>query len=439
MKKGFGHRFQKSDLDEWLEKDKRIDLTLPQEYRKGLQCISPIDMSRAGGNDVMAKAKSKRRQFPYGRVYLRKGCKHWTIDYQDTQGNRIQKVVKGCDTENKAWEALIKAKHGRKQESSKAEDFTFEQYAKRFLKSYSMKRKDSWRSDKKYLESRLIPFFGTMQVNEIKPEHVLKFVDEEFSDEVKKSTINRYLQLLRRMMNVAQDFGYEIKQNPVRPSMLYDESQYRRDRVLSEEEESLLLNEAAPHLKAILKFALQTGCRLQEILSLKKSDISLSDETITIRPEVNKTKKLDVIPMSSETRILLEQLVEENQGRSEFVFTYYDRKIKKIRQVKSIKVAFGNACKRANITAFQFRDCRRTYASRLHEQGVDPLIIQRLLRHSSFKISEQVYIQSNLKMMKEAVSRLSNPEKNTPQTNLFVTKSVTFSKGKPVFPLEMMN
>jgi len=88
--------------------------------------------------------------------------------------------------------------------------------------------------------------------------------------------------------------------------------------------------------------------------------------------------------------------------------------------VKSIKKGFVRARNAAGIEDFQFRDTRRTFSSRLNEQGVDPLIIQRLLRHSSFKISEQVHIQSNLKMMKEAMEKLNQNHTKDPKKGNFV-------------------
>lgn len=107
-------------------------------------------------------------------------------------------------------------------------------------------------------------------------------------------------------------------------------------------------------------------------------------------------------------------LIEENGGRSPFVFNYSDFRTGEYRPIRSIQHAFQAACRRASIEELQFRDLRRTCATRLHEAGVDPLVIQRVLRHSSFKISEEVYIQSSLtllrKALKEADSKISGKQ-----------------------------
>ncbi len=130
----------------------------------------------------------------------------------------------------------------------------------------------------------------------------------------------------------------------------------------------------------------------------------MKKDTITIQPEINKTGKLDCIPLPCYLKEMLRKLIKESGGRTEHVFNYNDPRTGEYRPVSSIQHGFQAACRRAKIKGLQFRDLRRTFGTRLHQNGVDPLIIQRLLRHSSFKISEQVYIQSNLKMMREAVN-----------------------------------
>ena len=245
-------------------------------------------------------------------------------------------------------------------------------------------------------------------MSEITPEYVDEFIEKREKDNVKSSTINKHLQVLRKMINLAIDNGsYRIGKNPVRPYHFSNEAEFRRTRVLSYEEEKRLMREAPTHLKSIIQFALQTGCRLQEILRLRIEDVDLSSDIITIRPENNKTGKKDIIPIPQNLKKLLKDLIIENSSRSEFVFNYHDRVKKQFRPLKSVKGGFSLACRKAEINNFQFRDLRRTFGTRLHQNGVDPLIIQRLLRHSSFKISEQVYIQSSMKMMKDAVETLT--------------------------------
>lgn len=60
------------------------------------------------------------------------------------------------------------------------------------------------------------------------------------------------------------------------------------------------MEHALVHLKSIIKYAMLTGCRLQEILQFRKDDIDWEKEIITIRPEINKCRRLDKIPIYDE-------------------------------------------------------------------------------------------------------------------------------------------
>ncbi len=240
------------------------------------------------------------------------------------------------------------------------------------------------------------------------------------------------------MMNLADDYGYEVEKNPVRSFHFTSESENQRTRVLTPEEEGKLMKEAASHVKPIIQIALQTGMRLQEILRMRVEDLDFEQEIITIRAENHKTGRMDLIPLPHSLKSLLKQLIIENGERTSYIFNYLDPRTNEFRPVKSIQHAFQAARRRAGIEALQFRDLRRTFGTRLHQRGVDPLIIQRLLRHSSFKISEQVYIQSGLKMMKEALNRTMELDKKVEMEHIWNTKKSS-EKNTSVINLFSLN
>ncbi|MCJ7581742.1 MAG: tyrosine-type recombinase/integrase [Candidatus Aminicenantes bacterium] len=162
--------------------------------------------------------------------------------------------------------------------------------------------------------------------------------------------------------------------------------------------------------------------RLKEILRLKISDVDLGSETITIRPENNKTGKLDAIPIRLKMRSIFERLKAENNGRSPFVFNYKDPGTGELRQIRTCQHAFEGARRRAKIKGLEFRDLQRTCATRLHEACVDPLIASRLIRHSSAKISAEVYIQSSMNQMKKAMEEADQEQGKThPSQPIFGT------------------
>lgn len=414
-RKGLGIRFKKEEIEKWLSESSNYTSQtefLPKSKQLDIS-IKEYDKLYLEGDSAVAK---KRQRWNYGRkgVFLRKlkSGLSWCIWYYDENGKIKKMTVQGATCREDAIAAMesklrnvFSKRYGIKQKTIK-----FKNFAAIYLEKYAKPKKRSWKTDEKFLKSQLIPFFSEIELSEITPEHVSDFVAKRKNEGVKGSTINKHLQVLGKMMNLADDYGYKVEKNPVRSFHFSNEAENRRKRVLSHDEEELLMKKAAPHLKPIIQIALETGMRLQEILRLRVEDVDFSQDIITIRPDNNKTGKMDLIPLPSSMKDLLRKLIRENGGRTEFVFNYLDPRNGEFRPISSIRHAFQGTCRRADIKNLQFRDLRRTYGTRLHQKGVDPLIIQRLLRHSSFKISEQVYIQSSMKMMKEVLKKVEEKQ-----------------------------
>lgn len=435
IRKSFGLRFRPQDLEKWINQS-RQGVSLSNRIISQALTFSPPGYKKDSGGGELPKGKTKTRLvYNNGAIFKRKtksGKVRFYCEFYDEYNNRKRKVIKNAACWEEAKIALDDEVSRASQRSSgtgRNDKIKFMQFALEiYLEKYAKVRKRSWRSDQRYLECKLLPHFGDIELVKINREHVQDFISGRLKDGVKKSSINRELQVMRRIMSLAiDDYDYPIRKNPVKQSDLFNEEEYRRTRILSEEEEYRLMREAAPHLKAIIEFALQTGCRLQEILKLKIIDLDFENDYIIVRAENNKTCKTDLIPMNLQLKELLLDLVKTNKGRSEFVFNYYDPYKDELRPISTIQRSFTSACRRAGIKGLQWRDLRRSYSTRLHQMGIDPLIIQRLLRHSSFKTSEQVYIQSNMKQMKEAVNLLDEririkPENDEDLSRIWPTK-----------------
>jgi len=414
-------RFRESDIKKYLD-DRTIKPSVPPIMPPFRLIDSPRcdKKKRKGGNSAVSKKKQRWNYgHGFGGIFIRRtsrGEEKYYIWFYDENGKRQRKVIRGATSKEQAELALYTEVHkafdrkfGNKNEEKR---ISFCDFAKQYLESFAKSKKKSWRSDRSYLNRHLIPFFGKMDLSEISPLHVQNFIAKEREAGSRKNSINRYLQIMRRMINLAQEYGYKIDKNPVRQKDLFNEAEFRRTRVLSYEEEKTLLEEASEHLKPIIQYALLTGCRLQEILGLRKGDIDFKKGIIVIRPEINKTGKRDMILIHSELESFLKSHLKEN-GKTDYVFTYMDPSTNEVKPLKYISKGFQKACRRADINDLQFRDLRTTCATRWHEKGIDPLIISRaVLRHSSFKMSEQFYIHSSIEHMREALNGTHTGQKS---------------------------
>ena len=152
-----------------------------------------------------------------------------------------------------------------------------------------------------------------------------------------------------------------------------------------EQLKSLLESMKDPWLKEIVIFAVMTGTRLGEITNVKWDDVNLINRMITIRSSNAyqvKGGKLRVIPMN-ETLVRLLEAKEPKQG---IVF-----KGKRGGRANGNFVSenFREAIRKNGFDRrLHFHSLRHTFASLLVTNGTSLYQVQRLLGHSSTKMTE---------------------------------------------------
>jgi len=367
------------------------------------------------------------------------------IEFYNENDIRTRKVVKNAQTVEEAKAALVREAqrtHDFKYGIRRKEKIRFKDFAEIYIRNYAIVKKRSWRSDQKYLNAQLIPFFGARELSEITSLHVNQFIAKRKSDNVKNSTINRELTVLKKMLSLAIEWNFEIENNPVKKGNYFSEEEFKRDRVLSYEEEKRLFQAAAPHLRPILTCALSTGMRYSEILGLKWDNVDLEKRQILIKAESSKSGRSRVIPLNVTLLRELAKLRKINSGKSKFVFLYKDPKTKELRPVKTVRRAFVMACRRARIKNLTFHTLRHSVGSRLIDKGADPVSIKNLLGHASLKTTE-IYLHSSMRQMKDAIALLdektSNKSENGSDLSLIWPTGEEKKKGKPVNILFSVN
>ncbi len=352
----------------------------------------------------MAKAKSRARyNFGFGAIYQRKtkdGNARWYLDYRNGSGERVQKVAGHAVTKEDAALALreelarvLRQDYGI---ASEPEPVSFRQMAKLYIDNYAKANKKSWLTDEFRLRN-LLDFFGDYQLRAINPLLIEKFKASRLDAGNSKSTVNRYLALLKIMFRLAADWGYSDS-SPLKNVKLFSEKDTQKERYLTEAEQKTLLECSSARLRPIILFALHTGMRRGEILSLKWADVDLSRRVI--RVERAKNGRTRFIPINSTLNDELEKL-RRSRGKSSLVFP-----------CKSVRTAFENACKKAKL-AIRYHDLRHSFATRLVEKGVDLITIQHLLGHHSVTMTQR-YTHSSDDRKMSAVELLAAPPEKEP-------------------------
>ena len=161
-----------------------------------------------------------------------------------------------------------------------------------------------------------------------------------------------------------------------------DEKPFERTRVLADEELHALLAATADGsaFSDIVRVLLHTGMRKSEAANLQPRDLDFVGRKIKVRGEVSKTNRERIIPMVEAIAPML-QGRSEGLGRDDYIFgegsgfrgpfSGWGKPTDRLREV----MPEGDI--------WTLHDIRRTVATRLHEAGVDTLVVEDLLGHLS--------------------------------------------------------
>jgi integrase len=148
-----------------------------------------------------------------------------------------------------------------------------------------------------------------------------------------------------------------------------------RDRVLTDAEIVKFWSASgAEQFGALLKLLLLTGCRLNEVAGMRRSELSEDLSTWTLPGERTKNHRPHVVPLPPMARQLIETMAEE--GR--FVFTTTGDS--PVSVGSKIKKRLDKAMK---IPPWRLHDLRRTAATGMAELGIPPHIVEAALNHIS--------------------------------------------------------
>ncbi|MBN2413388.1 site-specific integrase [candidate division KSB1 bacterium] len=303
------------------------------------------------------------------------GSRAWFYDFSHN-GVRYRGVAGSTKTQALIVQDKIRAKvlNGEYDLKDKYNNQRFEDFAQKYSRRNSHLR--SYKRIKIFLNN-LTAFFSGNVLSNITANEIEEYKSKRLVDGVTKTTVNRELECLRRMYNLAVKWG-DAKTNPVNNVDFFKEPP-GRTRYLTLEDAKSLLDNCNVFLKPVVFTALNTGMRLSEILTLRWNQVHIRS-VIDPYIELSETKsnKKRSIPLNDDMVELLNQLYPND---SEYVFLNVTGM-----PFKSVKISFHTALKKSEILDFRFHDLRHTFASHFIMNGGDLLTLKEILGHSSLKM-----------------------------------------------------
>lgn len=283
---------------------------------------------------------------------------------------------------------------------------------------------------KVYLESRILPAFQYLRMDQVKPKHILDFLHNLQEDgmrldghkEKKKlssSTVFMNYRILNNIFNFAVKLGI-VKENPVKrvdkPKVEYKEVEVYTLEEASHLLECLETETDVPHWQIIIKLAITTGMRRSELFGLEFKHIDLEKRIVRVRQALtyskdkgyqvheirkgNKTSSQRDIVLSESLIKPIEKLqlqrkkerlaAEEKWMDGKYNFLLADATGKPYHP-ESMKNWWERFIRRHELKYINIHALRHTSATLLINEGVHAKIISERLGHSDIKTTMNVY------------------------------------------------
>lgn len=267
-----------------------------------------------------------------------------------------RQVKRSTETKNKRIAEKIHHKlmaqiaEGKWLDKLEGDDKTFEELADKYVNEYCRHHNKDWKKYSERLRNHLIPFFGHTIVTDISPKMISAYKQYRYEKGVKAATINRELAIMKHMYTIAIKEWEWCRDNPVKRVSMEKEAQ-PRDRWLTYVEEKRLLEASPKWLSEIVTFALNTGMRQGEILSLKWCNVDLQRGIATLHETKNGERRS--VPLNKTVWSLLKEKSRVRYLASDYIFTSSTGTMK---DGGHLRRDFMAALKQARIEGFRFHD-----------------------------------------------------------------------------------
>ncbi len=343
----------------------------------------------------------QRRDF--GHVYTR--GRIWWIRYS-VDGKRYREST--GSTDRREAEKLLRCRQaelglGRFVEPD-VRRTTFEDLAEILLDDYRVNRRRSLDRTELSL-AHLREFFGGAKATSITTDRLNAYVRHRQNEDAAPASMQRELAALRRAFVLAHRAG-KVARVPYVPRLQIDNV---RQGFFEDGDLRAVLAGLPEEVRPLVEFLYLTGWRKGEALSLTWRQVDFKAGIVRLEPGSTKNREGRTFPFAALPRLeelLLEQRAYTNEverATSRIVTHVFHRNG---RPIKSIRVAWANACRRAGVPGLLVHDLRRTAVRNLVRAGVPEPVAMKLTGHLTPSVFKRYAIVDEA-MLREGVEKLA--------------------------------
>lgn len=293
-------------------------------------------------------------------------------------------------TEAAAWAGRVEAdiRRGSSVDLA-AQRTTFREVATRYQDEVTPQKRSA--KSEIYRLTLLINEFGDYFVNNIRPLEIAKFRDKRLETVAAQTVIHDLNTLSAVIQHARREWGIQLAENPV--SLVRKPKRAQgRDRRVTPTELAYLLQAAADQaagLAPVIELALETSCRLGELLSLTWAGVNLKSKTLQLEQTKNGDRR--TVALSKRAVEVLAALPRRIDGR---VFHWagadsFEKTWRRcVERAKGLYLEEVPSRKRSAtfLEDLRFHDLRHEATSRLFERGLNAFEVASMTGHKSMQM-----------------------------------------------------
>lgn len=322
-------------------------------------------------------------------LYRRSETGYWWMSYTVTVDGRRKQIRESTETTDKEQAKIKLAKRIAGQQApvkgtvGKLLDGVIEDYE---LNGYDVRFAHQW------IDNHLRPYFGSMRAEAVTKETIRDFqvAKKKCEKPLSNASINRCVALLKRSFNLADVRFPKVE--------MLAENNVRKGFV-EKDEFWVLFNRLPAHQRPVILFCYETGCRIQETLNLKWSQLDWVEGVIRLHPGETKNDQGRLIPCSS----LMMHYFSKMPKPCEYIFTY------KGKHLTNVRTGWEEAakCLRRQHPNLLVHDLRRSAVRNMVRSGVPERVAMQISGH----LSRSVFDRYNIVSEKDIKNAIKSVEK----------------------------
>lgn len=350
-------------------------------------------MKRGNDQGSVYKLSGKSRRKPWTAT-ITVGWEPIATDSDKPKFKQIRQSLGTFKTKREALDAL--SQHRVSPVSPKHEIITselYEEWSKVKYPRVSHSTANNYRAAWKHIE----PTLGRVTFKELRSSHWQNLIDKK-ANELSRSSLQKIRTLATLLYSYA--LQEEIVTRNYAQNIKLPRSEEQEKEIFTDLELSKMFkNTHIPYVDTILIMC-YTGFRISELLSLTKFSVDFEQQILKggSKSEAGKDR---IVPISPKILPFIKRWYDKGGA------TLICRKDGSPLPVKVYRDdCYYKALSKLDIPRRTPHTCRHTAASLYHRAGLDPLVIQRIMGHSTYAFTADKYTHLDIKQLTDAINHV---------------------------------